>query len=123
MNSTYLSIGTVLMLRGEGKKVMVIGYLGTDDNGKEVDYMAVTYPEGYMSAENIVGFNKNEVLQILHEGYRDVEQERFFNEITAYLQGVSTQNSPTVPFVNTPTQPVVKDEMPKQNNNNDVDVI
>lgn len=123
MYNTYLSIGTVLMLKGEGKKVMVIGYLGYDKAGKAADYMGVTYPEGYMSSDSIIGFNETEILQVLHEGYKDVEQDRFFNEITAYVQGLSNQSTPTVPYVNTPTQPVVKEEMPKQNNDNDIDVI
>ena len=122
MHNTYLSIGTVLMLKGEGKKVMVIGYLGNDGAGKEAEYMGVTFPEGYMSSDTIIGFNGNEVIQILHEGYKDIEQERFFNEITAYLQGVPNQNTQTVPFVDKPTQPVNNNTLPT-NNDNDIDVI
>ena len=63
MYNTYLSIGTVLMLKGEGKKVMVIGYLGYDKTGKAADYMGVTYPEGYMSSDSIIGFNETEILE------------------------------------------------------------
>ena len=100
MYNQLLSIGSVVLLKGEGKKVMVIGYYGVNSQGTNVDYMGVTYPEGYISSTDIVGFNQNEVIQVLHEGYKDVEQERFFTELNAYQNGANVQSSPTVPFVN-----------------------
>ena len=106
MVNGYLAIGSVVMIKGEGKKLMVIGYYGVDPSGKAVDYMAVTYPEGFVDANTIVGFNQNEIQQVIHEGYKDVEQERFFVELNGYLQGMSAQSTPTVPFVNNPTQTV-----------------
>ena len=132
MYNSYLAIGTVVMLKGEGKKVMIIGYYGRDTQDKAVDYMGVTYPEGYLSADAIVGFNQNEVLQVLHEGYKDLEQERFYGELSAFAQGLTKQSTPTVPFVNTPTQPVQQVQQPNQetvqqpisqSNNDDIDTI
>lgn len=123
MINGYLAIGSVVMVKGEGKKLMVIGYYGVDPSGKQVDYMGVTYPEGYMSSETIVGFNQNEVLQVLHEGYKDIEQERFYQELAAYAAGVGSQSSPTVPFVNTPTQPVQQSVQPQTDNDNNIDII
>lgn len=98
MYNQYLSIGSVVLLKGEGKKVMLIGYYGVDPSGKNVDYMGVVYPEGFITPNEIVGFNQTEVLQVLHEGYKDLEQERFFNELRAFEQGISTQSRPTVPY-------------------------
>ena len=126
MYNTYLAIGTIVMLKGEGKKVMVIGYYGVDNNGKSVDYMGVTYPEGFMDPDTIVGFNQNEVIQVLHEGYKDVEQDRFYTELKAFAEGMSTQRTATVPFVNTPTQVVQTPQQVQsnvQNDNNDIDTI
>ena len=71
MYNTYLSIGTVLMLKGEGKKVMVIGYLGYDKTGKAADYMGVTYPEGYM--KDIKMLNKIDSLMKLQLMYKDYQ--------------------------------------------------
>ena len=123
MYNTYLAIGSIVMLKGEGKKIMVIGYCGLDGNGKASDYMGVTYPEGYMNADSIIGFNEIEVLQVLHEGYKDVEQDRYFNELSAFLKGINTQKKPTVPFVNTPTQPVQSVQQTVPNDNEDIDTI
>ena len=123
MVNGYLAIGSVVMIKGEGKKLMVIGYYGEDKSGKAVDYMAVTYPEGYLSADIIIGFNQNEVLQVLHEGYKDVEQERFYRELAAYASGVGAQSSPTVPFVNTPTQPVQQTQAVQQQTDDNIDTI
>lgn len=104
MYNQLLSIGSVVLLKGEGKKLMVIGYYGVDSKGTNVDYMGVTYPEGYISSNTIIGFNQNEVIQVLHEGYKDIEQERFFTELNAYQNGNAIQSSPTVPFVNPTAQ-------------------
>ena len=120
MYNQYLAIGTVVMLKGEGKKVMVIGYFGQDSQGHNVDYMGVVYPQGYLSEDAIVGFDQNEVIQVLHEGYKDLEQERFFNQLRAYEEGMEVQSSPTVPYQK-PTVPVNQNpqsvQMPQVNNN------
>ena len=124
MYNQLLSIGSVVLLKGEGKKLMLIGYFGVDSRGTSVDYMGVPYPEGYISSDTIVGFNQNEVIQVLHEGYKDVEQERFFTELNAYKNGTHIQSNATVPYVKETvpvqnTQPV-QQSVPNQNNPNTI---
>lgn len=98
MYNQFLGIGSVVLLKGEGKKVMVIGYYGMDQTGRTVDYMGVVYPEGFFTPEKIVGFDQTEVMQVLHEGYKDIEQERYFADLRAFENGFSNQSKPTVPY-------------------------
>ena len=37
MQDKFLPIGSVVLLKGEGKKVMIIGYYGLDQTGKTVE--------------------------------------------------------------------------------------
>ena len=98
MNTRYLPIGSVVLLRGGAKKLMVIGYFGIEPNGDQVEYMGVTYPEGYLDYREIIGFNKVEVQEVLFEGYKDIEQNNLFTQLDAYASGLMTQQTATVPF-------------------------
>lgn len=127
MYNQFLGIGSVVLLKGEGKKVMIIGYYGLDQTGKTVDYMGVVYPEGYFTPDKIVGFDQLDVLQVLHEGYKDIEQERFFTDLRAFNQGLSNQTKATVPYqkptvpVQQSTQTVQTQQINTPTNNEDID--
>ena len=98
MNTRYLPIGSIVILRGGAKKLMVVGYYGVNPNGEQVDYMGVTYPEGYLDYREIVGFNQVEVQEILFEGYKDMEQNNLFVQLDAYANGLASEQSATVPY-------------------------
>ena len=98
MNTRYLPIGSIVLLRGGAKKLMVIGYFGINPDGEQVDYMGVTYPEGYLDYREIVGFNQTEIQEILFEGYKDIEQNNLFVQLDAYAKGIGSEQSATVPF-------------------------
>lgn len=111
MNGNYLPIGSVVMLRGGAKKLMVIGYFGGDEEGSQVDYMGVVYPEGFIEADRIIGFNRPEIQEIIFEGYKSAEQVSLFTQLDGYVNGMQFNQSPTVPLTQN-TQQV------QQNNNN-----
>ena len=50
MIDKYLPIGTVCTLKGNNKKVMVIGFFSVEYNGniKMYDYQGCSYPEGIL---------------------------------------------------------------------------
>lgn len=116
MNSRYFPIGTVVLLRGGSKKVMVIGYFGVDAEGTAVDYMGVMYPDGFMDANTIIGFDGSQVQEIIYEGYRDVEQNALFQQLDAFASGAVTSfQSDTVPYVQSKTVPVGSNEEDSNN--------
>ena len=54
----FLPIGTVVMLKGGTKRVMIIGFCVTNGEDKEVyDYSGCLYPEGLLSSNEICMFN------------------------------------------------------------------
>ena len=113
MNTRYLPIGSIVLLRGGAKKLMVVGYFGINPDGEQVDYMGVVYPEGYLDYKEVIGFNRVEVQEILFEGYKDIEQNNLFVQLDAYANGNVTEQTATVPFTNK----VQYNQNPNQNPN------
>ena len=77
MNEKYLPIGTVVLLKGAEKKVMITSYLifTNGEDKKMFDYGGCTYPEGVIESNYTVGFNHNEIDKVIHLGYIDDEQK------------------------------------------------
>lgn len=76
--NSYLPIGSVVLLKGATKKVVIIGY-GVVEKGKTTiwDYLGCAYPIGVISSEKNLIFNKEQVAKIIQVGYTDEEGEKF----------------------------------------------
>ena len=72
----YLPIGSVVMLKGGNKRVMICGRVQTrmEDN-KIFDYTACLYPEGYMDAQSMYLFNNEDIDTVYYIGMQDTEQD------------------------------------------------
>lgn len=78
----YLPLGSVVVLRGGVKSVMIYGRKQIAvDNGKEFDYVACLYPEGNINDDYTFLFNAEDIKEVLFEGYKSKEEEEFI----AYL--------------------------------------
>ena len=77
----YLPLGTVVLLRGAEKKLMITGYCSAAvDNPKEIyDYSGCLYPEGFISSDQTCLFNHKQIGTIYHLGYVNEEQKKFMN--------------------------------------------
>lgn len=71
-----LPIGTIVVLKGTKKAVMITGYLQKTTNGTVYDYTAVTYPEGYLDARLQAVFNHDQIDEVVFRGYEDNHGER-----------------------------------------------
>ena len=85
-----LSIGSVVLLKGGTKKVMVTGYLAVNnENQKEMyDYSGCLYPEGFLDSEQVLLFNSDQIEKVFFEGYVDEEQQEFtkkLNDFNTYM--------------------------------------
>ena len=74
--SNLLPIGSVITVKEANKKMMIIGILQKSKDTK-YDYMAVLYPEGYLTQKQIYLFNHEDIETIFHTGYADEEREIF----------------------------------------------
>lgn len=74
----FLPIGSVVMLKGGNKRVMICGRVQTrvEDN-KIFDYTACLYPEGYIDAQSMYLFNNEDIDMVYYIGMQDVEEFRF----------------------------------------------
>ena len=75
----FLPIGTVVMLNGGAKRVMITGFctIASDDNAKMYDYCGCLYPEGVVSSDKNLLFDHNQIAKIYALGYSDDEEKNF----------------------------------------------
>jgi hypothetical protein len=86
--NNLLPIGTVVMLDGGQKRVMIYGVKQTNqDDGKEYDYIGVVYPEGNMGQGTQFLFNHEQIDKIYYRGYEDKEREDFIKALADYYSG------------------------------------
>ncbi|USK91219.1 DUF4176 domain-containing protein [Rossellomorea marisflavi] len=76
-----LPIGTVVKLSNMDKLVMIYGYNQIQVSTKnQFDYIGVPYPEGNISADYNVFFNRNLIEEVLHNGYVTDEDKKIREE-------------------------------------------
>ncbi len=78
MREKFLPIGTVVLLKGGEKKLMITSYLifgpGEGTSRKVFDYGSCTYPEGVIDSSHAVGFNHSDIEKIVFLGHEDEDQ-------------------------------------------------
>lgn len=85
-----LPIGSVVLLKGAKKRVMIIGRI-QKSQGKIFDYSSCLYPEGYIKADQLILFNNSDIDKNFFIGFQDIEEFEFYKEIEEYLK--NNQNS------------------------------
>ncbi len=95
MKERFLPIGTVVLLKGAKKELMITSYCifptGKQiKEGKEVDaeqkmyeYGGCPYPEGILDSNMINAFDHNQIEKVLHMGYESDKQK----ELSKILNG------------------------------------
>ena len=91
----FLPIGTVVLLKGGKKELMIISYCivpsgeAYDKNGKVdvrdrmFDYGGCVYPEGMITSDQLFAFNHEQIEKIVYKGYETDSQK----EISKVLKG------------------------------------
>ena len=102
MNNTekYLPIGTVVMLKGARKRVMITGFVikAKDVENKVFDYMGCLFPEGVISSDKNLLFDHEQIENVYYLGYSDDEQKQFLAKLNDYMTknpnvGMNQQNT------------------------------
>ena len=75
----YLPIGTVVMLKGGSKRLMITGFcsVANDDKNTIYDYSGCMYPEGFLSSNQTCLFDHEQIEKVYHFGLVDEEEEEF----------------------------------------------
>ena len=80
-----LPIGSVALLEGAQKRVMIYGVKQTDNETDiEYDYIGVVYPEGCMGDGSSFFFNHEQIDQVFYRGFEDEERDAFIERLEAY---------------------------------------
>ena len=81
----YLPIGTVVLLKGAEKRVMITGFCATElkesDETKTWDYSGCIYPEGFLNSDQICLFDHSQIVRIVHMKLIDDEEKKFKREL------------------------------------------
>lgn len=88
MNSKFLPIGSVVLLKKATKRLMITGFCMTakDDNNKMYDYSACLYPEGMINSEGTALFNHDQIEKIYFIGYQDNENDLFMERLKKTIE-------------------------------------
>lgn len=85
-----LPIGSVVLLKGATKRVMIIGYckykLG--DSETIYDYAGCAYPEGFMGPEVTALFNHDQIERIYALGFQDESRFAFEEKLRSAIDEV-----------------------------------
>ena len=83
----FLPIGTVCLLKGGNKKVMILSYLifstGKEEEKELYDYGACQFPEGVLDSKTGIGFNHTDIEEVIFMGN---EEDKDYQELNKSLQ-------------------------------------
>lgn len=90
MQKGLLPIGSVVLLTGSKKKVMIAGVCqkSATDPDKIWDYTGIIFPEGFIAPDKMFMFNNDQIEQVYALGYQDEEQIAFKKRADALLEGL-----------------------------------
>ena len=79
---SYLPNGTVVLLKGGEKKIMIYGRRQKRVNDEhEYEYIACLYPEGNINEDYMYLFNHEDIERVVFRGYSDAEEEAFIETL------------------------------------------
>lgn len=75
----YLPVGTVVLLKGGKKRAMVTGFcsIAGEEKNKVYDYSGCLYPEGFLSSNQTLLFDHDQIEKVFHLGLVDEEEKVF----------------------------------------------
>lgn len=99
MSKEFLPVGSVVMLKGGSKRVMIAGYLAIDNNdeSKVYDYSGCLYPEGFLSSNETLLFDHEQIDKVYFEGLKDEEQELFMKQLNEIVKGLKEVSKEELP--------------------------
>jgi len=82
MTDELLPVGSIVRIRFSKLKYMIVGYYVNDIETKErYDYVAVNYPIGLLSVDDVAGFSADYVKKVLHRGLETENSKKFLTDL------------------------------------------
>ena len=98
MEKEFLPIGSVCLLKGAKKKVMVTGFCvkGNETGERIFDYLGCVYPEGVISSDQNLLFDHDQIEQIYFKGFVNEEENQFKEKLREILAKQELENIETL---------------------------
>jgi hypothetical protein len=78
MIDKYLPVGSVVLLKGGKKRVLIIGRQQHERDGTgSWDYLGCVYPEGFLGEEYAYLFDHDQIERVFFIGFQDGEELTF----------------------------------------------
>lgn len=83
----FLPIGTVVMLKGGKKRIMITGFCSINEQQEDkiYDYSACLYPEGIVTSNQTLLFDHEQIEEVFHLGLSDDEEQQFKDKLNIVL--------------------------------------
>ena len=96
----YLPIGSVVILKGATKRLMISGFCALDNSNKDKiwDYSGCMYPEGFINTNQICLFDHDQIEKIFFQGFINEEQEVFMNKVNELTSNRKIQTNESKDF-------------------------
>ena len=97
MYKHLLPIGSVVLLKGGEKRVMICGRIQTRAGDVTIyDYSACYYPEGIVGSDSVFFFNHDVIEKIFFLGYQDEEELAFHENVLDRLGELEVRDNQIV---------------------------
>ena len=86
----FLPLGSVIIVKGSVKKLILIGrgvVAILKGEQKYFDYVACTYPEGLIG-ENVLYLNHEDIEEVIQKGFQDEDDFRMQKSLKEHLDGL-----------------------------------
>lgn len=98
MDKNLLPIGSVVLLKGGEKRIMICGRIQVKEGSEEIyDYSACYYPEGIINSESMFFFNHEAIEMVYFIGFQDTEELSFRSNVLNKLGELEVKNGAVVP--------------------------
>ena len=94
LGEKYLPLGTVVMLKGGTKRVMITGFctVAQENQEKMFDYSGCIFPEGFIQSNQVCLFDHEQIEKVYHLGLIDDEEKEFKNNLKAVIEAIGEEN-------------------------------
>lgn len=97
MYKNLLPIGSVVLLKGGNKKIMICGRIQTRSGENTIyDYSACYYPEGIINPKQMFFFNRADIERIFFVGFQDSDELEFRANVLDQLGELEIKNGQIV---------------------------
>lgn len=82
-----LPIGSVVMLEGAKRPIMIFGVMQSNSETKiDYDYIGVIYPEGNLGGKSQLLFNHKDIKEVLFKGFETEDRKMFVDKLAEYYE-------------------------------------